>query len=788
MNQKTMLLLSIITLTALTACQSDNKTEENKPLKSTLDANTKSLNDLNHSPEIVSLIDFNQEADLSQVSFISASAEQIMANDGLKVNFHSKENGYSNVTLTPNEPWDWSKYDDFNLAIDIANTGQHSVQLYLDITDIDGGNYTRATNIPIGESTTYYAKMAGHDLATPDGDESVELNFMSGLRGNPDTWESDDTQFISLWGKKNLNLKGIKQISLSVQSNLFDKTITLSNLRLRNNPEFNKDYLTHIVDQYGQNATIDFADKVHNDEELKAQKIEEAKQLTGILPKDRSIYGGWKNGPKLEATGYFRAEKVNDKWSLVDPEGYLYFATGIDVIRLSNSSTMTGYDFDQSLIKARESTSVTPEDSQGLNRVDNVVSKTRKLVSPTRMNLFEWLPTYEEPLGKHFGYRKSAHSGPMKHGETYSFYAANLERKYGGKDVDVMETWRDVTLDRMIDWGFTSLGNWNDPMFYDNGRVPFFANGWIIGDFKTVSSGNDFWGAMPDVFDPKFKERALFTVKNVAEQVKNNPWCVGVFIDNEKSFGRPDSIESTYGIVLNTLQRNGKDVPTKAVFTTAMKEKYKNIAALNKAWEKNITSWETFDEGIDASLNTDAQIADYSSLLSIYVDKYFSIVDDALTTYMPNHLYMGARLPDWGMSKEVVESAAKYVDVMSYNSYKEGLPEHKWEFLSKIDKPSIIGEFHIGATDSGIYHPGLIMASDQNDRARMYKDYMNTVIDNPYFIGAHWFQYIDSPITGRAYDGENYNVGFITVTDTPYAPMVKAAKELHSTMYERRFN
>lgn len=773
MNQRTLLLLSSLAVTTLIACQAEQTVEQDDVHSIT--------------NELMPLIDFGQKSTLKEVSFVNASAEKD-DNQSLTINFDSKNNSHSAVIFSPDKAWNWSNYKDFNLAIDIANTGQHSVQLYLDITDIDGGNYTRTTNIPIGPSTTYYAKMEGHDLGTPEGDESVELNFKSGLRGNPDTWESNDTQFISLWGKKNLNLKGIKKISLSVQSNLFNKTITVSNLRLRTNPEFNKDYLTNIVDKYGQNATIDFADKIHNDNELQAQRIQEAKQLTGLLPSDRSIYGGWKNGPKLKATGYFRTEKVDDTWSLVDPEGYLYFATGIDVIRLSNSSTMTGYDFDQSLIKARETNSVTPEDSQGLNRVDSTISKTRQLVSKTRKNLFEWLPTYDEPLGKHFGYRKSAHSGPMKHGETYSFYAANLERKYGNNNNNVMDTWRETTLNRMIDWGFTSLGNWNDPMFYDNNKVPFFANGWIIGDFKTVSSGNDFWGAMPDVFDPKFNERALFTVKNVAEQVKNNPWCVGVFIDNEKSFGRPDSIESTYGIVLHTLRRNGNDVPTKAAFTQTMKEKYQTISALNEAWGKNITSWQTFNEGIDSSINNyDAQITDYSLLLSSYVEKYFSIVDNALNQYMPNHLYMGARLPDWGMSKEVVKASAKYVDVMSYNSYKEGLPAHKWTFLSEIDKPSIIGEFHIGATDSGLYHPGLILASDQKDRARMYQDYMNSVIDNPYFIGAHWFQYIDSPITGRAYDGENYNVGFITVTDTPYAPMVKAAKNIHSTMYERRF-
>jgi hypothetical protein len=45
---------------------------------------------------------------------------------------------------------------------------------------------------------------------------------------------------------------------------------------------------------------------------------------------------------------------------------------------------------------------------------------------------------------------------------------------------------------------------------------------------------------------------------------------------------------------------------------------------------------------------------------------------------------------------------------------------------------------------------------------------MDVVIRNPWFVGAHWFQYVDSPLTGRSYDGENYNVGFVSVADIPY--------------------
>lgn len=713
------------------------------------------------------------------------NAKGIVAENVLEVTFESEQHAYSSVSIVPEQPYDWSAYTDFNIALDIANHGQYSTQLKFDVTDVDGKNYTRSISVPVGNKQTYYGKMAGHDLSKPEGDENIELNFASGLRSNPSTWDNNEKQFVSMWGSKLLNLSGIKSISLSVQDVLHDKSITLSNVRLRTNFPKDEKFLTGIVDQYGQNAKLDFPIKIHSDEQLKKVTSEELASFSPTKQIERSKFNGWKQGPKLTATGYFRTEKVDGKWWLVDPEGHLYFATGLDIIRLSNSTTMTGYDFDQDLIHQKDKDDLTPEDSQGLNKVSEKAIATRHVASQKRKGMFWWLPDYDEPLGKHYGYRREVHSGALKHGETYSFYSANLERKYAE---GYMDKWHDVTIKRMLDWGFTSLGNWTDPSFYQNEQIPYFANGWIIGNYKTVSSGNDFWAPMPDVFDPEFANRANMTASIVASEVKDNPWCVGIFIDNEKSFGRPDSITSHYGIVLHTLRRDGAEVPTKAEFTRLMQNKYTNISALNQAWDKNIADWNSFNSGINSDINNDQQIVDYGILLGAYAEQYFKTVHDAVAKHLPNHLYLGSRFPDWGMPIEVVKASAKYADVVSYNSYKEGLRKDKWAFLKEIDKPSIIGEFHMGAaSDSGLFHPGLVHAANQQDRGKMFEDYMQSVIDNPYFVGAHWFQYMDSPITGRAHDGENYNVGFVNVTDTPYPQMIESAKSVNAKIYQARF-
>ncbi|MGY0623928.1 MAG: agarase, partial [Paraglaciecola chathamensis] len=181
------------------------------------------------------------------------------------------------------------------------------------------------------------------------------------------------------------------------------------------------------------------------------------------------------------------------------------------------------------------------------------------------------------------------------------------------------------------------------------------------------------------------------------------------------------------------------------------------------------------------------QVSDLSKMLEMLGEQYFKVVHNTLEAALPNHLYMGARMANWGMPDEIISASLKYSDVLSFNIYEEGVQEDYWKFLEEVDLPVVIGEFHIGSTkESGMYNPGIVHAANQVDRAKMYKEYMQSVLDKPYMVGAHWFQYIDEPITGRAFDGENANIGFVTVTDIPYPHMIEAVKEVTSTMYQQR--
>ncbi|WP_370977841.1 agarase [Agaribacterium sp. ZY112] len=767
----------------LSSC-SDKGTKD----ESAAEAMTQTYEDYFSTP-LLMLADFNGEA-VPALAKTDRTTLSLMPNgkngSSLVVNFPADNNQEAGVIFRPDQPWDWSEYGYFSIAVDAHSLGDRSTQLMISVRDISGNFHTRAVAILPGEDKTYYSEMKGPDFISPEGEEDkkAELNQASGLRANPPKWTTAATQFIWMWGVKDLDLSAITEIKFHLQDGLGEKKVSLDNVRLIASPPLPEDinYLSNILDEFGQNRRVDFPEKVHSVDELIVKRDAELEQLKTNSFSDRSRFGGWSKGPQFEATGFFRPQKVGDRWSLVDPEGYLYFATGIDAVRFVDTYTLTGYGFDGSY---------NYESSKQGTKRSSKAKKHRKVTSELRANMFSSLPEYGDELSNHYIYIAGGiHSGPLKAGEAFNFYGANIERKYGEKEPgDYLNRWADVTVDRMLNWGFTSLGNWSDPVFTDNQRIPFFGHIWTNDRrYKKVSSGNDFWWGLPDVFDPMYATVIEERIKAYAADLKDNPWLVGVFVDNEISFGRPETNESHYGIVIHTLGRDAADVPTKAEFSRLMQEKYQDINELNRAWDVEVASWADFALSFKDSDLSQAQLEDYALLMSAYGEKYFSVIGDNMKKYFPNNMYLGSRFADWGMPIEIVKAGANHVDVLSFNLYKEGVSKYKWSFLDEIDMPAIIGEFHMGATDSGSFHPGLVHAANQEERALMYKDYMHTVIDNPYFVGAHWFQYVDSPITGRAFDGENYNVGFVNVTDTPYIPMVKAAKELHHEMYERRFS
>ncbi len=490
-----------------------------------------------------------------------------------------------------------------------------------------------------------------------------------------------------------------------------------------------------FVDAFGQFAHVEWPGKIHSEDELQRAKSEEARWLAehAAPPAGRDAWGGWAAGPQLKATGRFRTEKVNGAWWLVDPDGRLFFSHGVDCVRPGSDTGITG-----------------------------------------RERYFAWLPEKETPFSAFYG-----KSGWAPHGfykdkgsfKTFDFARANQLRKYG-------EGWEaayaDLAHQRIRAWGLNTVANWSDAKVYLLRRTPYTVCLNTSGPHIEGSEG--WWGKFPDPFSQAFGDG--IRTRALAEQkggTANDPWCLGYFVDNELSWGKDDR-----SLALSAV-RSPAAQPAKLALKAWLEKKYATPGALNAAWGTSFASWDAFL----ANTNTPSPSlsgADLEAFHTQIAEQYFRVIREAVKAAAPDTLYLGCRIA-WG-SPSVYRAAAKYCDVVSVNIYSRSVNKDLPDGCE--DKPLINGEFHFGALDRGLFHTGLVSTKDQQERAACYKAFVTECLSHPRYVGTHWFQWRDQALTGRG-DGENYQIGFLTVTDQPYPELVAAAREVAATMYAVRY-
>ena len=154
--------------------------------------------------------------------------------------------------------------------------------------------------------------------------------------------------------------------------------------------------LLPLLDRFGQYRHADWPGKTKSLNELKAAAEAEARELeNNPAPAEWNRYGGWKNGPQLEATGAFRTARHDGRWTLVDPDGRLFFSIGMNHVNIGG-----------------------------------VHSSTPLL---RRNGWFEELPTPNEAVNWPFYFVRYIYSGDYSgnYAPGFSFVMHNLQLKYG---------------------------------------------------------------------------------------------------------------------------------------------------------------------------------------------------------------------------------------------------------------------------------------------------------------------------------------------------------------------
>nr|CAA9236767.1 GH50 [uncultured Armatimonadetes bacterium] len=266
-------------------------------------------------------------------------------------------------------------------------------------------------------------------------------------------------------------------------------------------------------------------------------------------------------------------------------------------------------------------------------------------------------------------------------------------------------------------------------------------------------------GCIP-VFHPDFPAFCDEYARPLAG-LKNDPWLLGYFSDNELPFPRlekylalpPDdpAMGSSYRAAREWIDaRRGSTGATAADLTQQEKD----------AWTEHV------------------------------YDRYLALTTGATRKYDPNHMCLGPRF--YGPEKDspaAFRAAGRHLDVLAVNLYFVWSPKPadigRWTAWS--GKPVMITEWYAKGMDSGL--PNTSGAGwtvpTQEDRGLFYQTFTLGLLESGNCVGWHWFKYLDNDPNDPNAEASNRdaNKGMVTGRFAPYAPLVDRMSSLNHSVY-----
>jgi hypothetical protein len=313
------------------------------------------------------------------------------------------------------------------------------------------------------------------------------------------------------------------------------------------------------------------------------------------------------------------------------------------------------------------------------------------------------------------------------------FHAWNLLRRYG-------PDWRakadDMAIRRMEAWGLTT-GPGLEAMAFGAADPSWKPRKPYLGYLRIPLEPTTSFLGLADVYSEEFPRRVDEAAAKQCAQRKNDPYLVGYFVGNEPPW--PGRESELVNMIL-------------AGPATATQRELKAFLAGGDTAERR------------------------QAFVHTAFEKYLQIAGEALRKNDPNHLNVGMRFG--GQPPDYLIKMGRLFDVISFNPYEYSPVEHVERSYRLLDRPILFGEFQFGVPENGL-GGSLVQTASQAERGIAYRYYLEQAASHPAFVGASWFTAIDEPVISTT---ENYNIGFIDVTDRPYPEMVQAAIATHKRL------
>lgn len=418
----------------------------------------------------------------------------------------------------------------------------------------------------------------------------------------------------------------------------------------------------------------------------------------------------------------------------------------------------------------------------------------------------EWLITPEGNAFFSAGINHTTSEGDYAPALGRAPYQDNVLALYGSR-----AGWADSVVARFARLGLNTIGAWSEHDLF-SGRVAYTV---ILG---FAGRAPEVPGIPPgirgdrvrDFFADEFVSGAASEAEG-ARACAADPYCIGIFSDNELGWGPGLTQNISF---LDAYLRLPAGAPGKLALQQFFEQRYgDDISQFNEVWNRQLASFAEIQAlaGLPHSQTGDPppRAGAREDFAGVVARRYYQVAHAALRAVSPDVLDLGSRMLAYHSSPAVIAAAGEYADVVSVNQYEvtqdtvdlalRPLTSRNGyvftgDMFADLDelhryapKPFMISEFGYLAMDSGLpnsYPPTYPKLETQTERAAKYEAYMRRVLERPYMVGAHWFEYADQPAEGR-FDGENDNWGIVNIRDVEYSELAAAMQRVDASIYNR---
>lgn len=371
----------------------------------------------------------------------------------------------------------------------------------------------------------------------------------------------------------------------------------------------------------------------------------------------------------------------------------------------------------------------------------------------------------------------------------YAPYGKVTKRLYGTED-----RWAEVATDRLKRWNFNLLGAGHSRSCRYRGlaHTEFLSLGSAFAGYDPLVA-KVHWTGFPNVFSPDWEKWCDKQAWRMCRPNRDDPWLFGYFIDNELEWWGKGGGEVGLAIEAAKLP---PDNPAKQALIRLLRDKYRTIAALNRAWGATYASWDDLaNQSRVNAANTDALRRDALAFVAEAADRYFRIACQAIRRWDPNHMILGCRFAG-DAPPGVWEAAGRYCDIVTFNFYGRvdllraaapGTAERWTAYYEKARRPLMITEWSFPALDSGLpcKHGAGMRVDTQQQKALCYEVYQRMIFSLPFMVGSDYFMWVDEPALGISSTfPEDSNYGLVNEQDEPYRTLTDTARRINAMAYQ----